>query len=170
MCISNLKQITLFYVRRFLKKLADDQCSLITKGSIYYCKPMSIQSFIMGVDWPEIGHIYYVWYLRILCFCKADLCIFMARGCPIKHTYPHTSGVSGDSILLDVYRANYHYKSCFWEIQKWFALFLPDPKHSNLIMPIQKLFMISQIILKVVTSIFTTLVMTCIPFVLEARD
>ena len=34
----------------------DDQCSLISKGSIYYVKLMSIQPFTMGVDWRGIGH------------------------------------------------------------------------------------------------------------------
>ncbi len=44
-----------FYLDRFLKKLADDQCSSITKGSIYHIKHMYMQLFRMEVDWPEIG-------------------------------------------------------------------------------------------------------------------
>ena len=40
MCISDYMQTTFFYLGRFLKKLADDQCSSITKGSIYYIKHM----------------------------------------------------------------------------------------------------------------------------------
>ncbi len=35
---------------KFLKKLADDQCTSITKGSIYYIKHMYIQPFSMEVD------------------------------------------------------------------------------------------------------------------------
>ncbi len=54
MCISNYVQTTFFYLRQFLQKLEDDQCALITKGSIYHIKCMSIQPFAMGVDWPEI--------------------------------------------------------------------------------------------------------------------
>ena len=57
---------------KFLKKLADDQWSSITKGSIYYIKHMNIQPFSMVVDWPEIwmfnGSIYYALYLHILHF------------------------------------------------------------------------------------------------------
>ncbi len=70
MCISDYMQTTFFYLGRVVKKLADDQCSSITKGSIHI-KQLSIQPFTMGVDWPEIGYlmdIYYVWYLHILHF------------------------------------------------------------------------------------------------------
>ena len=35
MCISDYIQTTFFYPGRFFKKLADDQCSSITKGSMY---------------------------------------------------------------------------------------------------------------------------------------
>ncbi len=57
MCNSDYIQTTFFYRWRFLKKLADDQCSSITKGSIYHIniKYMSMQTFTMGVDWLEIG-------------------------------------------------------------------------------------------------------------------
>ncbi len=34
----------------FVKKLIDNQCSSVTKGSIYHIKCMSIQVFTMGVD------------------------------------------------------------------------------------------------------------------------
>ncbi len=46
-----------FYLERFLKKLADDQCYLITKGSIYHIKHLSTQPFTMGVAWPEIARL-----------------------------------------------------------------------------------------------------------------
>ena len=46
-------------VNRFLKKLPDDLCSSITKGSIYHTKHiMSIQHFTMKVYWPKIGHLH----------------------------------------------------------------------------------------------------------------
>ncbi len=38
MCISDYTQTTFFYLERFLKKLADDQFSSITKGIIYHIK------------------------------------------------------------------------------------------------------------------------------------
>ena len=50
------------------KKLADNQCSSVSKGSIL-SNIMSIQPFTMGVDWPDWtfnGSVYYVWYLHIL--------------------------------------------------------------------------------------------------------
>ena len=50
MCISDYMQTTFFYLGRFLKKLADDQCFLISKGSIDHIKHMSIQPFTMDVD------------------------------------------------------------------------------------------------------------------------
>ncbi len=40
-----------------MKELADDQCSSITKGSIYNMNHMSIQSFTVEVDWAEIGRL-----------------------------------------------------------------------------------------------------------------
>ncbi len=47
---------TIYYLclGKFLKKLADEQCSSVTKGSIYHIKHVSIQPFTMGVDWVEI--------------------------------------------------------------------------------------------------------------------
>ena len=48
-------QATFFYHGKFLKNLADYQCSVITKESIYHIEHILIQPFIMGVDWPEIG-------------------------------------------------------------------------------------------------------------------
>ena len=55
MCILDHMQSTFFCCGKILKKLADDQYSSITKGSIYYIKCMFIQSFSMEVDWPEIS-------------------------------------------------------------------------------------------------------------------
>ncbi len=41
---------------KFLKKLTDNQCSSITKDSIYHImKHMYIQPFTIVVDWPDIG-------------------------------------------------------------------------------------------------------------------
>ncbi len=37
-CIAYYMQTTFFYLGRFLNKLADDQCSSITNGSIYHVK------------------------------------------------------------------------------------------------------------------------------------
>ena len=50
MCISDYMQTTSFYLGKFLKKLADDQCASTTKGGIYYMKHMHIQHFSLGVD------------------------------------------------------------------------------------------------------------------------
>ncbi len=52
MCILDHTLSTLFCLGKFLKKLADDQCRSITKGSIYYIKHMYIQPFSMKTDWP----------------------------------------------------------------------------------------------------------------------
>ncbi len=54
MCILDHMHGTFFCLGKFLKKLADNECSSITKGSIYYIKHMYIQPFSMEVDWPEI--------------------------------------------------------------------------------------------------------------------
>ena len=47
-------QTSFFSLGRFLKKLADDQGSSITKGSIYHIKHMYMQPFTVGVNWLEI--------------------------------------------------------------------------------------------------------------------
>ncbi len=67
MCVSNYMQTTVFYLGRFLKQIADDQCSSITKGNIYHIKHMSIQPFTMGVDWPEIGCLIEVSVMLDIC-------------------------------------------------------------------------------------------------------
>ncbi len=43
-------QSTFFYPGRFLKNLADNQESSLTKGCIYHTKHMSIEPFTMRVD------------------------------------------------------------------------------------------------------------------------
>ncbi len=50
-----------------MKKLADDQFSSITKGSIYHIKRMYIEPFTTVVDWPEIRclmEVYTMFYSR----------------------------------------------------------------------------------------------------------
>ncbi len=55
MCSSDNIQTSFFYLRRFLKKkIADDQYSSITRGSIYRIKHMSIQLSVMEVDKPDM--------------------------------------------------------------------------------------------------------------------
>ena len=48
-------QTIFFYLERFLKKLADNQSSSITKGSINHINHMYIHPFTTVVVWPEIG-------------------------------------------------------------------------------------------------------------------
>ncbi len=60
-------QATLFYFGRFLKKLADDQCSSITKGSIYHIKHMYIHHFTTVVDWLENWHLMEVSTMFYIC-------------------------------------------------------------------------------------------------------
>ncbi len=49
MCILDHRKSTFFCLGKFLNKLADDKCSSITKGSIYYIKHMYIKPFTAGV-------------------------------------------------------------------------------------------------------------------------
>ncbi len=72
MCILDFMQATLFCLRRFLKKLADDQYSSISKGSIYYIKHTSIEPFAMGMGWPEINHLMEVSIMFDIC----TYCVF----------------------------------------------------------------------------------------------
>ncbi len=62
-CISDFIQTTFFYLERFMKELADEQCSWITKGTIMY-----IQPFTTVVDWPDIVCL----EKYLLCFIFAD--------------------------------------------------------------------------------------------------
>ena len=48
MCNSNYVQSTFCYLGRLLKKFADDQCSSITKCSIYHVLKMFIEPFTNG--------------------------------------------------------------------------------------------------------------------------
>ena len=67
MYISDYVQTTFFYLGRFLKKISDDQCSILIKGGIYHIKHMSLQPLTMGVDRRELG-----------CLMKYLLCLIFA--------------------------------------------------------------------------------------------
>ncbi len=69
---------TLFYLGRFLKKLADDKFSSITKDSIYHIEHMYIQHFPTVVDWPwpEIGCLMEVSTMFYIC----RYCVFTWDG------------------------------------------------------------------------------------------
>ncbi len=75
-CISDFMQTTFFYLERFLQKLADDQYSSITKGSIYHIKHMYIQPFTTIVDWSEIRCLMEVSAM----FCTCRYCVFTWGG------------------------------------------------------------------------------------------
>ncbi len=54
MYLSHYMQATFFYLQKLWKKLADDQCSSITKGSIYHIRHMFTQPFTThgsGLTW-----------------------------------------------------------------------------------------------------------------------
>ncbi len=50
MCTLDHAQSTFFCLGKFLKKVADDQCSSIAKGSICYIKHMYVQPFSVEVN------------------------------------------------------------------------------------------------------------------------
>ena len=62
-----------FHAKYFLlpwnipEKLADDQCSSITKGSIYHIKRMYIHPFTTVVDWSEMWHLMEVSTMFYIC-------------------------------------------------------------------------------------------------------
>ncbi len=76
MCILNHTQNTFSCLENFLKKLADDQCSSIPKGSIYHINHMYIQPFTTVVDWPEIGCMMEVSTMFYIC----RYCVFTWDG------------------------------------------------------------------------------------------
>ncbi len=61
-----------FTLGKFLKKLSDDQCSSITKDSIYHIRHIYVQLFTTVVDWPEIGSLMEVFTM----FNSCRYCIF----------------------------------------------------------------------------------------------
>ena len=66
------------------KKLLEEQCSSITKSSIYHIKHMPIQPFTMWVDWLEIGSLMEVSIMFDIC----TYCIFTfnlySRDCTVQ--------------------------------------------------------------------------------------
>ncbi len=71
--MTDFKQTTFFYLGKFLKKLADNQCSSITKGSIYHIKHDYVHKTFYPIrrltrNLTFNGSIYYVLYLQILHF------------------------------------------------------------------------------------------------------
>ena len=73
---SNFMHNTSFYLERFQEKLADDQCSSITEGSIYHVSHVYIQPFTTVVDWPEIVCLMEVSIMFNIC----RYCVFTWRG------------------------------------------------------------------------------------------
>ncbi len=71
MCITDYMQTTFFYLSRFLKKLADNQCCSTISNII-----MSIRPFTMGVDGPEIG----CWMEVSSMFDICTYCVFTLYG------------------------------------------------------------------------------------------
>ncbi len=69
-------ETTFFYLGRFLKKLADDQCTSITKCSIYHINNMYIHPFTTVVDWPEIWCLMEVSTMFYIC----RYCVFTCDG------------------------------------------------------------------------------------------
>ncbi len=72
------RRVLSFSLGKFLKWLANDQSSSITKGSIYYIKHVYIQPFSMEVDWPEIWCLMEVSAMFYICrycilLCGADI-------------------------------------------------------------------------------------------------
>ena len=101
MCIFAYKHTTFFNLGRFFKKWADNQCSLITKGSNYYIKHISLHLITIGVDWPEIGRL--MEYLSCLIFAHTAflLCIakYRRHPCPASQTYSHQWYGQGQTLL-----------------------------------------------------------------------
>ena len=69
-------------LRKIPEELADDQCSSITKGSIYHIKHISIQPFTTGLNWynkQEIILVKGLNWAKIACYCKYLLCLIIAH-------------------------------------------------------------------------------------------
>ena len=108
-------QTTSFYLGRFLKKLADDQCSSITKGSIYHINHMYIQPFTTVVDWPEIRCLREVSAMFYIC----RYCVFTWGGRSIFHdTYlNHSWHMFSNSIGVRMDRHTW----CPFSKHSWFG-------------------------------------------------
>ncbi len=111
-CISDFMQTTFFYLGRFLTKLADDQCSSITKGSIYHIKHMYIHPFTTVVDWLEIGSLMEVSAMFYIC----RYCVFAWNGRTIvQRAWYYDKHVKARDVGVDV-----------WETKTFFALYDPS--------------------------------------------
>ncbi len=95
-CISDFMQTTFFYLGRFLKKLADDQYSSITKGSIKHIKHMYIHHFTTVVNWPEIG-----------CWMEVSTMFYICRYCD----FTLWGRVYGMSLWRYIFRGDWYYSS-----------------------------------------------------------
>ncbi len=92
--------ITFFCLGKFLKWLADDQFSSMTKGSICYIKHMYIQPVSMGVDWEEI------WYQMDVStmFYFFRYCLFFFVG----QLWGHVQNIPWLVILIALFHLKYH--------------------------------------------------------------
>ena len=100
MYISDYMQTTFLPLGRSLKKLADDQCYSISKGSIYQIKHTckSIQLFTMWLDWREIARLVEVSIMIDIC----TYCVFTLNGRYDLHTHDENR-LESDANVLSAY-------------------------------------------------------------------
>ncbi len=79
MCILDHTQNTFFCLGTFLKKLADDQCPSITKGSIYITHYVHYSTYIL-LAWKWIDQKFDVLHVRCRIFHICTYCIFTLWG------------------------------------------------------------------------------------------
>ena len=79
LCISD----NFFYLGGFLKKITDDQCSSLTKGSIHHIKHISIQPFSKAINFL----FFYFWnsVLSKSCFLWIFRFMWFSVFCPSYH-------------------------------------------------------------------------------------
>ena len=129
MCILDHMQSTLFCLWKLLMNLTDDQCSSITKGSIYHIKHTYIHPFNMEADWPEIWRIMEVSTV----FCICTYCVLLC-GADFEVLYL-SSSVDSVSWMWPLFQLEY----LLWiknqnssknflssvEVEFWMAVFNP---------------------------------------------
>ncbi len=84
---------TFFCLGKFLKWLANDESSSITKESSYYISYMYIQPFSMEVDWREIWHQMDVSTMFYIC----RYCVFTLWGRDMETTFGSPFKLASDN-------------------------------------------------------------------------
>ena len=112
------------YFEKFLKKLADAQCSSTTKRSIYHMSGLTWNSMF-----KEVSTEYYAWYLQIL-LVVVFVCLFVYFCCCLFGLFVWLFSLSGS--IASILEKKKHTKVAFSKLKTLFWYYVHFANHALL--------------------------------------